>query len=208
MDDVLVITARHEEELAADRAELYLNVEGSSLVTGGAALKKAKEVSRLVEELARAGVDESHISLENVHAEMSSGLLSKSSSASYRLRVDVGELERLPEILGAATSTKNVKLERLVWCYPESAAKQAEWLAAAIAEANLKAAAAATALGTKLAGIHRFTEQTLETAAAAYAGYGVENRKRSSSVDLGFELGHKKRAGVAVTVEYRVVNPS
>jgi hypothetical protein len=40
--DVVVITARHEESVAADRVELLVAVQGSSLVTGRAALKKAK----------------------------------------------------------------------------------------------------------------------------------------------------------------------
>jgi uncharacterized protein YggE len=53
--DVLVISTRHEEDVAADHAYLLVTVEGSSLVTGRAALKKAKEVSALVEELERSG---------------------------------------------------------------------------------------------------------------------------------------------------------
>jgi hypothetical protein len=47
---VLVITARHEENVAADPADVLDSVEGSSLLTARAALKKAKEVRTLVEE--------------------------------------------------------------------------------------------------------------------------------------------------------------
>ena len=55
--DVVVITARHEESVAAERAELLVTVQGSSLVTGRAALKKAKEVSALVEKDTEAEED-------------------------------------------------------------------------------------------------------------------------------------------------------
>jgi hypothetical protein len=58
--DLISINARYEEIVAADHADLVVTVEGSSLVTGRAALKKAKEVSALVEELAnekRMGVE-------------------------------------------------------------------------------------------------------------------------------------------------------
>jgi hypothetical protein len=68
LPDVLVITARHEESVAADRAELLVTVHGSSLVTGRAALKKAKEVSALVEELERCGVGSQEIHLVSVQA--------------------------------------------------------------------------------------------------------------------------------------------
>jgi len=43
--DVLTIGVEHQEDLSADRAELLLTVQGSSLVTGRAALTKAREVA-------------------------------------------------------------------------------------------------------------------------------------------------------------------
>jgi uncharacterized protein YggE len=202
--DVIIVSAQHEEELAADRAEVLVSVEGSSLVTGRAALQKAKEVSRLVEELAKVGIGEP--ALEGVRAEVSSGILSKSSSANYRLRVKIDELALLPDALGAITGAKNVRLEALLWRYPESVEKQAGWLKAALADANLKAAAMAEALGTKIVGVHKCTEQPINEAApqAAYFGGDMTRARKSANVDLGFELGHKKRVGVSVTVEYRV----
>jgi uncharacterized protein YggE len=205
--DVIVITARHEEDVAADRADVLVTVQGSSLVTGRAALKKAKEVSALVEELERRGVPLEEIHLEAVHAEVSSGLLGSSSSARYRLRIRCTDLERLPEVLGAITGARNARLEQLVWRYPESAEQQARWLAAAIAWANTKALSAATALGTRLVGIHRMTEDGLEEEGRFVrmgGAPGMARARAAESVDLGFELGNQKRMGVVVTVEYRV----
>src|SRR5215831_13012756 len=160
--DVVVITDRYEEDVVADHADLLVTVEGSSLVTGRAALKKAKEVSALVEELERNGLSLEKIRLEGVRAEVSSGLLGSSSAASYRLRIRCDDLERLPAILGAVTGARNTRLEQLEWRYPETAERQARRLATAIAQANTLAAAAAEALGTRVVGVHRLIEQRLD----------------------------------------------
>jgi uncharacterized protein YggE len=207
--DVLVVTAWHEEQLSSDRAEVLVTVEGSSLVTGRAALRQAKEVARLVEELAHAGVTEADIGLEGVQAEVTSGLLGKSSSATYRLRVRCGNLEMLPDVLGAVTGAKNARLQSVVWHYPESADRQARWLQAAIASANVKAQAAAAALGARLAGVHRLTEHPLDEPntpmlTSAYGAVAPGARPRGGPLSLGFELGSQKRAGVRVEIEYRV----
>jgi uncharacterized protein YggE len=204
--DVVVITARHEEDVVADHADLLVTVEGSSLVTGRAALKKAREVSALVEELERNGLSLEKIRLEGVRAEVSSGLLGSASSASYRLRIRCDDLERLPAILGAVTGARNTRLEQLEWRYPESAERQARWLATAIAQANTMSAAAAEALGTRVVGVHRLIEQRLDERRTLRLSSpaAAMSRGRSTPVELGFELGNEKRMGVEVTVQYRV----
>jgi uncharacterized protein YggE len=209
--DVLVITAKHEDDVSADRAVLFVTVQGTSLVTGRAALSKAREVKSLVDALGTAGIAEGDIGLEGVHAHVSSGLLGKSSSASYRLRVQVHQLDALPEVLGAITAAKNAELDRLVWRYPESAEQQAHWLELCIAQANTKARAAAAALGVRLVGVHRLTEQLLgDTDSGVFpqalqAAYGAPvTAMRSAAPDMGFDLSHHKRGGMTVSIEYRV----
>jgi uncharacterized protein YggE len=204
--DVLAITARYEEDVAADHADLLVTVEGSSLVTGRAALKKAKEVSALVEELERVGLSLEKIRLLGVRAEVSSGLLGSSSSAKYRLRIRCDDLERLPAVLGVVTGARNARLEELEWRYPESPERQARWLALAIAQANNLAAAAAGALGTRVVGVHRLIEQRLDEGRLIRLSSpgAAMSRGRSTPVELGFELGNEKRMGVEVTVQYRV----
>ena len=83
---ILVATAAYEQELSAEAVHLLVTVHGASLVTGRAALTKAKEVARLVEALAPAGIDSAAVELDAVCLESSSGLLGSSSSAIYRLR--------------------------------------------------------------------------------------------------------------------------
>ena len=54
--DRLTVVTSYEQELRADRADLYVTVKGSSLVGGTQALKRAKEVGQLVLALSEQGV--------------------------------------------------------------------------------------------------------------------------------------------------------
>jgi uncharacterized protein YggE len=204
--DVIVITAKHEALLEAERAELRVVVQGSSLITGRAALRKAKEVSKLVQELALVGIGEGQIRLEGVQAEVSSGLLGKSSSASYTLRIHCDDLEQLADVLGAVTQGKNARLEQIVWRYPDSAEQQAVWLGQCIARANTRAFAAAAALGTRIVGVHRLSEERLdeESPQRGAPQFAAISRARTASVDLGFELSEQKRALLRVVIEYLI----
>lgn len=68
--DVIVIAASHEEDVLAGSADVWVSVHGSSLFTGRAALRKAKEVSELVTALQQAGFPEEDISLASVRAQV------------------------------------------------------------------------------------------------------------------------------------------
>lgn len=208
--DVIEIEARYEEEIPADRADLHVTVEGSSLVTGRAALQKAREVAALVRAVTAEGVAEADIQLQGVQAQVTSGLLGKSSTALYRLRIRARDLDRLAEVLGAVTSQRNVTLERIAWGYPDTAATRVVWLERAIHLARQKADAAAAALGVTLLGVHRLTEVTLDEEGRANEQFATRSRgvaparAAMTSADLGLEVSHSRRAGVRVTVEFRV----
>ena len=49
--DLITVTAKHKETLAATGVDLHVTIRGESFVTGKAALRKAKEVAKLVSEL-------------------------------------------------------------------------------------------------------------------------------------------------------------
>jgi hypothetical protein len=51
--DLIEVRAESEEDEAADKVDLYVDVEGSSLFTGRMALSKAREVHGLVESSGR-----------------------------------------------------------------------------------------------------------------------------------------------------------
>src|SRR5690242_14869005 len=115
--DTIKVSATQREEISANRADLFVAVKGSSVFSGDQALKKAKEVSQLVEALTSFGLRPEAIQLQGVHIETSSGALLKSSSASYRLKVNCEKLDQLAELLDIISSQKNATLERIQWKY-------------------------------------------------------------------------------------------
>src|SRR5512147_35433 len=111
--DTIKVTAFQREEIFASYANLYVTVKGSSVVSGNEAMKKAREVSQLVEALTSFGLSPEAVQLLGVHIEASSGTLLKSSSATYRLRIRAEKLDQLAELLDIIGSQKNTTLERI-----------------------------------------------------------------------------------------------
>jgi uncharacterized protein YggE len=206
--DTIHITALHREEIFASHADLFVTVRGSSVISGNEAMKKAKEVSALVDELTRTGVPAEDIHLQGVHVETSSGVLLKSSSATYRLRVRCGKLEQLPELLDIVASQKNAAMERIEWKYPEESTR-AHGLETAIAAAKSKADKVAASLGVKLLGVYQFTENTFdEEAPVQFHAQAAMMKSRGpapvSEPSLGMDIQHSKTIQVNVEIEYRV----
>ena len=205
--DTIHITASHREEISATHADLYVSVRGSSAFSGNEAMKKAKEVSALVDELIKSGVSSEDIHLQGVRVETSSGTLLKSSSAVYRLRVRCTRLDVLPVLLDVISSQKNSSLERIEWKYADSDAR-ARGLESAIAAGKVKAEKVAAALGVKLLGVFNFTENTYDEEAPApmfaEARMMKAARAEESEPSLGMDIQHSKYLQVNVEIEYRV----
>ena len=206
--DTIHITASHREEIFASHADLFVTVRGSSVFSGNEAMKKAKEVSALVDELTRAGVSAENIHLQGVHVETSSGAILKSSSATYRLRIRCEKLDQLAELLDIVASQKNAALEQIAWKYPEEITR-ARGLETAIAAAKSKADKVAASLGVKLLGVYQFTENTFDEEApfpqfqpqiAMMKARGAPAAEPS----LGMDIQHSKTIQVNVEIEYRV----
>lgn len=218
--DVIEVSVLHEEEIFADRAELYVTIKGSSLVTGNVALTKAREVHQLVTELTNYGLKQSDIRLQGVHTEVSTGLLGKSSSATYSLKIACSELDKLADLLGIITAQKNTTLSYIAWQYSlddefSDNSVRDQWLDACLRRAQIKAARIAQGLGVTLLGVHHFTEAYHggKRSEGAYdedrAFYGAGSsaklmRGRLDEVDLGLEVSHSKRVAYRVDVSYRI----
>ena len=202
-------TRRHE--IAADRADLSVTVEGASLFTGQEALHKAREVAHLVRELTEYGLPPSEILLQGVFADTATGLLGKSSAARYKLRLRCANLAQLADILGIVTAQKNARLNFIEWGYPDDDGLKAQWLRQAIAQANEKAALVAAGLGVRLLGVYRFSEKYAdeETPRRTSGDWQEQEVLRSrtarvSSEELGLEISHTKKVQVAVEIEYLI----
>ena len=204
--DTIKISASHREEILATYADLLVTVKGSSVVSGNEAMKKAKEVSQLVDELTRFGISAENIHLQGVHVETASGALLKSSSASYRLRVRCEQLGQIADLLDIITSQKNATLERIDWKYPEEEARE-RGLESALAKAKSKADKVAAALGVKLLGVYDFLENSFdEEAPIMFQAQAMMMKSRAPAAEpsLGMDVQHGKTIHVNVEVWYRV----
>ncbi|HSL30836.1 MAG TPA: SIMPL domain-containing protein [Anaerolineales bacterium] len=207
--DTIKVSASHREEIFASHANLYVTVKGSSVVGGNEAMKKAREVSQLVEALTRFGLSQDAVQLLGVHIETSSGALLKSSSATYRLRVHLQSLDSLTEILDIIASQKNATLERIEWKYPEEAAQE-HALEAAIAKGKAKAEKVAAAMGVKLLGVYEFMENTFDEERPPMPFQAMEMSMKSRAMamadqpSLNMEIQHSKTVNVNIDIWYRV----
>ncbi len=206
--DTIKITASHREEISATYADLFVTVKGSSVVSGGEAMKKAREVSQLVDELVRFGIPAENIHLQGVHVETSSGALLKSSSASYRLRVRCDALGQIADLLDIITSQKNAALERIDWKYFDEEAR-ARVMDAAITKAKNKADKVAESFGVKLLGVYDFIDNTFdEEAPAMFLAQPLTRQSKAHAAapepSLDMDVQHIKPIQANVDVWYRI----
>ena len=205
--DTIKVSAFHREEIFASHANLYVTVKGSSIVSGNEAMKKAREVSQLVEALTNFGLSPDAIHLQGVRLESSSGTLLKSSSAVYHLKVKIEKVDQLAGLLDILAEQKNASLDRIEWKYPEEEARD-QGLEAAIAKGKAKAEKVAAAMGVKLLGVYDFMENTFDEERPPMPYQAMEMSMKSRAVadqpSLDMEVQHSKTIHVNVDIWYRV----
>jgi uncharacterized protein YggE len=207
--DTIKVSALQREEISANRAELFVTVRGSSLVSGDQAMKKAKEVSQLVEALTSFGLSPDAIQLQGVHIETATGTLLKSSSATYRLKVRCEKPDQLAEILDIIGGQKNAALERIAWKYNEEEARERALLAA-LEKAKGRAEKVARLLGVKILGVYDLIENQFDEE-MPYQPFAAQAAmpKRALGMtppepSLGMDIQHSKTVQVSVDIWYRV----
>ena len=171
-------------------------------------MKKAREVSQLVEALTRFGLSPDAIHLQGVRLESTSGALLKSSSAVYHLKVRTEKLDQLPGLLDILAEQKNASLDRIEWKYPEDEARE-RGLDAAIEKGKAKAEKVAAAMGVKLLGVYDFMENTYdeERPPMPFQAMEMGMKSRAAMADqpsLDMEVQHSKTIHVNVDIWYRV----
>jgi uncharacterized protein YggE len=204
--DTIKISVSHKEEIFATHADLHVTVKGASIVSGAEAMKKAREVNQLVEELNQAGVKEEAVTLQGVHIETASGTLLKSSSASYRLKIRCEDLGQFAGMLDVIASQKNASLDRVTWKYDEDEARE-RMLNLVIEKAKRKAEKVAASLGVELLGVYDFIENAYdEETPMPYLAQAMPKARAVAPAEpsLGMEVQHNKTIHVNVDVWYRV----
>jgi len=206
--DTIKVSAFHREEIFASHANLYVTVKGSSVVSGNEAMKKAKEVSGLVEALTRFGLSPDSIYLQGIRIETSSGALLRSSSAMYHLKIKSEKLDQLAELLDIVAEQKNASLDRIEWKYPEEDARE-RGLEAAIAKGKERAQKVASSLGVQLLGVYDFMENAFDEERPPMPFQAMEMSMKSRAVapaepSLNMDIQHSKTIQVNVDIWYRV----
>jgi uncharacterized protein YggE len=171
-------------------------------------MKKAREVSQLVEALTRFGLSPDAVHLQGVRIETASGTLLKSSSAVYHLKVKTEKLDQLTGLLDIIAEQKNAALDRIEWKYPEDEARE-RGLESAIAKGKAKAGKVAAAMGVKLLGVYDFMENTYdeERPPMPFQAMEMSMKSRAAMADqpsLDMEVQHSKTIHVNVDIWYRV----
>lgn len=204
--DTIKISTSHKEEIFATHADLHVTVKGASIVSGAEAMKKAREVSQLVEALTSFGIREEAVTLQGVHIETASGTLLKSSSAVYRLKIRCDDLGQFAGMLDVIASQKNASLDRVTWKYDEDEARE-RMLNLVIEKAKRKAEKVAASLGVKLLGVYDFIENAYDEEAPMPFAAQMMMKSRAAAVpepSLGMDVQHNKTIHVSVDVWYRV----
>jgi uncharacterized protein YggE len=215
---IIVVELSAEHELEADHVDAVVDVSASAFFTGQAAFTNAREVAALVQRMEELGVPSSAFSLQAVQAETTEGLLTRSSSAVYTVRIRLEDMARVGEVLAAFTGLKQATLRELRWGYAKEPEARQEWLEALARESVKKARRVAAGLGVRLMGLHRFAERSVEFPGfggrggygggdeaalpmAAHGGSYVKGKVRVAS--LGFTVSHRKKVRVFATAEFQ-----
>lgn len=207
--DTINVDVTVTNSVSANGADLLVTVRGSSLVMGNAAVKKAREVRALAESLAGVGVGEEDIHIEGVQASVSSGLISKSSTANFKLRICCHDLDALGDVIGAVTSVKQADLSAIEWRYPDAHQLSKELLSQAVPQAREKAELIAELLGVKLLGVHSLVEK-YRPAPQERVVHLDDDRSRiahtraMTAEDLGVAVSNRKPFGLSLNVCFRV----
>lgn len=207
------VSATHTIEVPANRAQLHITIKGTHLVLGNAVLEKAREVNTLVQELLKLGIEKNDITLESIQADITSGLLSKSTSATYALKVLCRNLDNLPEILTIVTGQKNITLNSLEWGYPEDQSLLLKGLSECTRIAQEKANTIANVLNIKLLGVHKFVDRQIsqQEEIQMQSGYTTLGRAKSRAISMqplkdefSCVLNQAKKIDLFVEIIYRI----
>jgi len=212
--DTIAVNVELERKVHASGVDMHVEIRGDSLISGQTALKKAREVRDLVTALADVGIPADKVQVVGIRAEVSSGLIGKSSSAVYRLRVGIASPDTLADALGAVTSRKNATLIGLEWQYDRLDELHSEMLTDALRKAQTRAALICRELGHRSMGVHALTENLRDHhekqghlyrgGTLSEASLGVRRKVAVTKDDLGLEVSHTKTVSLDLRVEYRV----
>ncbi len=206
--DTIKISVSKREEVHSNKVDLFVVVKGASAFAGNESLRKAREVTQLIEKLTHLGITDEDVSLQGAFIDSKGGTLLASSNAAYRLKIHCNKLDLIPGVLEIIGKQKDATLERIAWKYSEESARQ-RILEEAITSAKTKAEKTAASLGVKLLGIYDFIETVSDDESPLPYLQAIPAPRVASGVtppqpSLGIDIQHSKFFQVNVDIWYRV----
>lgn len=207
MDANLIHVSEHAWGDEKPRAALiHVTLTADKLFSGHAAFEKAVELRRLVMALGERDFPESAVALEGATLDVSTGLFTRSSSVTYRVRIRIDDIERVPDAIDAIAESKQARVSYLEWDYAASVSD--ELLTSCVTRAMAKAKRLASAIGVALGGVHEVHEELVidepmyphPRTSMALADHAVKMRKSAGSELVGLDLAPTRKIGVRVKV--------
>jgi uncharacterized protein YggE len=204
----IVVTEEAWTEIKPTSAFLHVRLIADRLFSGKAALQKAEELRKLIVSLSARDIPDDAVSLEGASLDVSSGLFTRSSSVTYRVRIHVKEIERIADALDAVAECKKATLDNIDWDYPHGGEGGPELLAEAAKRALIKAERLAAALGVSITKINAAREEAIadhpvyaQPAGGMAFRAPAKGRLSIASEIGGLDLAPSKQVGVRVHLE-------
>jgi len=199
-------------DVSPTSAFVHLVLSCDRFFSGSAAFEKAEDLRRLATALAARGIPQSALALEGVSVDVSSGVFTKSSSVTYRVRIVIENLELLSSVLDAVGETKKASLTHMEWNYDDNSLEEHALIRKAGARATAKARVLAESVGATLGPLRSIREERIEPTvrergpAMLTAAPPMRRRSESVAEELGgLELAPKKRITIRVSAAYALV---
>ncbi len=210
---LLHVSEQASDEIAPTAAYLNLVLSSDSFFSGRTAFEKATELKQLTVALAARDIPLDAVSLQGASMEVDTGIFTRSSRVTYRVRIHVKNVERVADALDAVAESKKAVLTSTTWDYGDTAPP--ELLATCAKKAMTKARAMADALGLAIDGIHEIKDGEVGITPGDYplaasfggaprGGGGGRARMSISSETSGLELAPRRKVTVRVSLQLEV----
>lgn len=210
---LLHVSEQASEEVAPVAANLDIILTSDSFFSGRAAFEKATELKQLTRALAARDIPLDAVSLQGASMQVETGIFTRSSHVTYRVRIHVKNVERVADALDAIAESKKATLYSTTWDYGDGVPPAL--LARCTKNAMTKAAAMAEALGVEIDNVHEIREDGVggapeyPVAPMSYSGLpggaGAMKGRASIASEVGdLELAPRRKVTVKVTLQLEV----
>lgn len=214
---ILRVSETAKAEIEAARAFVMMTVTSEKLAFGNAAVTASEDLKVA---LAKIKQIDSNVSIEteSVSTETNTGVFGKNSTATYTVKLTIGDIEKLGEILGICSEGKRLSVRSILWDYDEDEAKL-QLIKQAVQKAKHKADQMMAVINYKVVGIRTCSDSyrtpTISEIVLSPAGalesstlpgkmpmQRTRNAKPSPTVDIGTQFNCKKKIAATCTAEF------